>query len=211
MAKEFQQIDEFWSGISRAHPALPKPVRPTRPSWKPPDPYELKTNFDGAIFDDLFAAARRAVIFIHELGIHSSNFEDDLEVSINALRHNNLLHSAVGHIVQDMLSYANSLQSFSFSQIFRQEVPVGKEDVAAKEDVGARGEKLGAIDEGRIKPLTTKLINELVMVDLAFVFVQHYASISTAFLSINPKIHSELPPTAPRTQVHPQHHDPMLI
>lgn len=120
---------------------------PTRPSWKPPDPYELKTNFDGAIFDDLSAAgmgvvvrnsqgeilaalsgkipipssvlmvetlaARRAVLFIHELGMHSSSFENDLEVSINALRHNNLLHSAVGHIVQDTWSYANSLQSFS--------------------------------------------------------------------------------------------------
>ena len=57
--------------------------------------------------------ARRAVLFIRELGIHSSNFEDDLEVSINALRHNNLLHFAVGHIVQDTLSYANSLQCFS--------------------------------------------------------------------------------------------------
>lgn len=42
--------------FQRAHPALPKPVRPTRPSWKPPDPHELKTNFDGAIFDDLSAA-----------------------------------------------------------------------------------------------------------------------------------------------------------
>ena len=31
------------------------------------------------------------------------------------------------------------------------------------------------------------------------------------FLSINPKTHGELLPTAPRTQVHPQHHDPTLM
>lgn len=32
-------------------------------------------------------AARRAVLFIHELGFNSSSFECDSEVSINALRH----------------------------------------------------------------------------------------------------------------------------
>nr|POE87091.1 hypothetical protein CFP56_53978 [Quercus suber] len=67
----------------------------------------------------------------------------------------------------------------------------------AEEDVGATGgEKLDAINEGRVKPLTTKLINELVVVDLAFVFVQHDAPISATFLSINPKTHVELLPTA---------------
>ena len=89
---------------------------------------------------------------------------------------------------------------------------MGKEDAAMEEDMGtAGGEKLNAIDEGRVKPLTAKLIDELVVVDLASIFVQHYAPISIAFLSINPKTHGELLPTAPRTQVHPQHHDPTLI
>ena len=79
-----------------------------------------------------------------------------------------------------------------------------KEDTVVEEDVrNAGGEKLNAIDEGRVKPLITKLINELVVVDLASVFAQHYAPISVAFLSINPKTHGELLPTAPRTQVHP--------
>nr|POF00237.1 hypothetical protein CFP56_37746 [Quercus suber] len=65
------------------------------------------------------------------------------------------------------------------------------------------GEKLDANNEGRVKPLIAKLIDELVVVDLASVFVQHHAPISVAFLSINPKSHNELLPTAPRTQVHP--------
>ena len=45
--------------------------------------------------------------------------------------------------------------------------------------------------------MMAKLINELDVVDLASAFVQHYAPISAAFLSINPKIHGELLPTAP--------------
>ena len=74
---------------------------------------------------------------------------------------------------------------------------MGKEDAVVEEAVGtAEGEKLDAIDEGRVKPLTAKLIDELVIVDLASVFVQHYASISTTFLFINPKTHNKLLPTA---------------
>ena len=59
--------------------------------------------------------------------------------------------------------------------------------------------------------MMAKLIDELVIVNLASTFVQHYASISTAFLSINPKTCGELLPMALRTQVHPQHHDPTLM
>ena len=59
--------------------------------------------------------------------------------------------------------------------------------------------------------MMAKLIDELVIVDLASTFVQHYASISTAFLSINPKTCGELLPMALRSQVHPQHHDPTLM
>ena len=47
--------------------------------------------------------------------------------------------------------------------------------------------------------MMAKLVDELVIVDLAFAFVQHYAPISAAFLSINPKTHDELLPIAPRT------------
>lgn len=45
------------------------------------------------------------------------------EILINTLRHNKLIHSSFGHLVQenqDTLSYANSLPSFSFSHIFWQ-------------------------------------------------------------------------------------------
>ena len=59
--------------------------------------------------------------------------------------------------------------------------------------------------------MMAKLIDELVIVDLASIFVQHYAPISATFLSINPKTHDELLPTAPQIQVHPQHHDSTLI
>ena len=63
---------------------------------------------------------------------------------------------------------------------------MGKEDVAVGEAMGITGgEKLDAIDEGRVKPLIAKLIDELVIVDLASVFVQHYAPISVTFLSIS--------------------------
>ena len=77
---------------------------------------------------------------------------------------------------------------------------MGKEDTATEEDVGtAGGEKLDAIDEGRIKPLTAKLIDELVIVDLASVFVQHYAPIFAAFY---PSI------LRPITSCYPQPHEP---
>lgn len=49
-------------------------------------------------------AARGTVLFIHELGFHSSNFEGDSEVSINALRHKILLHSPISHLVEDTVS-----------------------------------------------------------------------------------------------------------
>ena len=87
---------------------------------------------------------------------------------------------------------------------------MGKEDAAAEEDVGAtRDEKLSAIDEGRVKPLTTKLINELVVVDLAFVFAQHYAPISAAFSihqSQDPRRATTHSPTNPGPPTTPQPH-----
>lgn len=65
-------------------------------------------------------ASRQAVLFILELGFHSSSFEGDPEVSINALQHNNILHSAFGLLVKDTSSYVNSYgSSFSFSHTYR--------------------------------------------------------------------------------------------
>lgn len=65
-------------------------------------------------------AARRAILFIKELDLHSSIFEGDSAISINALRSNNLPQSSFGHIVKDILSSVSSLQSFSFSYTLRQ-------------------------------------------------------------------------------------------
>ena len=41
------------------------------------------------------------IVIIHELGFHSSSFEGDLELAINALHHSNLMHSSIGHLVND--------------------------------------------------------------------------------------------------------------
>ena len=61
---------------------------------------------------------------------------------------------------------------------------MGKEDVAAKEDVGAAGgETLDAIDERRVEPLIAKLIDELVIVDLASFFGQNFPWIHYLFFS----------------------------
>ena len=64
--------------------------------------------------------ARRAVLFVLELGFRSSSFGGDSAISIMALRQNNLLQSSFGHIIIDTLSYASLLQNFSFSHTFRQ-------------------------------------------------------------------------------------------
>ena len=65
-------------------------------------------------------AARRVVQFVHEVGISNSIFEGDSKISINALRKGQLLHSSFGHIIRDILFSTNSLQSFSFSHIYKQ-------------------------------------------------------------------------------------------
>ena len=128
--------------------------QPKNPVWKPPDPRQVKTNFDGAIFEDLLEAgirviirnskgevlaalskriptpssvvilesfaARRAVQFIHEIGLRSSIFNGDSTTSISALRGRTLLHSSSSHLIKDILSLASSSQSFSFSHTHRQ-------------------------------------------------------------------------------------------
>ena len=54
-------------------------------------------------------------------------------------------------------------------------VPVGKEDATTEKHVGtSRGETLNAVNEGWVKPLTAKPINELVVVDLATFLGRHF-------------------------------------
>ena len=53
-----QYLQEF----QRARQCPTKKVRPRRPQWKPPDAGYIKTNFDGAIFEDLHAAGIGVVI-----------------------------------------------------------------------------------------------------------------------------------------------------
>ena len=65
-------------------------------------------------------AARRAVLFARECGIQQSSFKGDSEFVINSLRHGELLHSSIGYLLKDTMSYASSLQSFSFSHVSRQ-------------------------------------------------------------------------------------------
>ena len=125
--------------------------QPKKPVWKPPSPRQVKTNFDGAIFEDLQEAgigviirnskgevlaalskriptpssavilesfaARRAVQFIHEIGLRSSIFKGDSTTSISALRGRTFLHSSSGHLIKDILSSTSSLQSFSLSYL----------------------------------------------------------------------------------------------
>lgn len=65
-------------------------------------------------------AARRAVTFCIEMGFQSSIFEGDSKLVIKSLRGKRLVNSQDGNIIQDILSYANSLQSFSFSHVSQQ-------------------------------------------------------------------------------------------
>ena len=125
--------------------------QPKKPVWKPLNPRQVKTNFDGPIFEDLLEAgigviirnskgevlaalskriptpssvvilesfaARRAVQFIHEIGLRSSIFKGDSTTSISALRGRTFLHSSSGHLIKDILSLTSSLQSFSLSYL----------------------------------------------------------------------------------------------
>ncbi|XP_075667271.1 uncharacterized protein LOC142636863 [Castanea sativa] len=64
--------------------------------------------------------ARCAALFVRELRLRNVVFEGDLESSIHAISNRLLLHSPCGHIIQDILLFAISLQSFSFSHVCRQ-------------------------------------------------------------------------------------------
>lgn len=51
----------------------------------------------------------RAIYLICETSFHQFSFEGDLEIVMNSLRHGDIFHSSVGHLIKDTLSYASSL------------------------------------------------------------------------------------------------------
>ena len=65
-------------------------------------------------------AARRAVLFVQELGLRNVVFEGDSESSVQAIRNRLFCHSSCGHIIHDILLFAHSFPSFSFSHVCRQ-------------------------------------------------------------------------------------------
>ena len=65
-------------------------------------------------------AARRAVLFARDFGLHHVVFEGDSKSSIHAISNRLLLHSSCGHIIHDILLFSCSFQSFSFSHMCRQ-------------------------------------------------------------------------------------------
>ena len=54
-------------------------------------------------------ATRRAVKFSIETGFCHAIFEGDSEVIIKSIQGNSMLNSLDGHLIKDILSYANSL------------------------------------------------------------------------------------------------------
>ena len=64
--------------------------------------------------------ARRAVSFTLESGFANCTFEGDFELVVKSLHGKGMENSQRGHIIKDILSYVNSLQSFSFPHVVRQ-------------------------------------------------------------------------------------------
>ena len=62
-------------------------------------------------------ATRRAVLFVQELGLRNVVFEGDSTSSIQAISNRLFTHSSCGHIINDILLFVNSFQSFSFSHV----------------------------------------------------------------------------------------------
>ena len=65
-------------------------------------------------------AARRAVLFVTEIGLQQCHFEGDSEIGIKALQNGDMLSSSFGYLLRDTLIHVTSLRSFSFSHIVRQ-------------------------------------------------------------------------------------------
>ena len=70
------------------------------------------------------SAARRAVIFVKEIGLQDSHFEGDSELVIKELQRDGLQFSSIGHLARDTLSHVSSLRSFPFTHVVRQCIAV---------------------------------------------------------------------------------------
>ena len=66
-------------------------------------------------------AARRAIQFILELGIHNFVFKGDSEIVVKALNKSNASPPSIGHLIKDFQSIVGSLVSHPFSHIRRQD------------------------------------------------------------------------------------------
>ena len=135
--------------------AKPKSKKlPRKVIWKPPDASLLKTNFDGAVFEDLGVvgtgavvrdssgevlaalsesiplpssivaletiAARRAVLFVRELGFSGTILEGNSKEAISTIKKQSFQHPVVGHLVKDIVSSVSMFQYYSFSHTRRQ-------------------------------------------------------------------------------------------
>ena len=65
-------------------------------------------------------AARRAIQFVLELGIHNFVFKGDYEIVVTALNKSNASPPSIGHLVKDIQSIASLFVSHSFSHIRKQ-------------------------------------------------------------------------------------------
>ncbi|XP_075674727.1 uncharacterized protein LOC142643889 [Castanea sativa] len=65
-------------------------------------------------------AARRAMIFMEELGLRQAIFEGDSEIVVKALLGDCLDWSSIWHIVKDCKSLMGSFQTCSFSHVRQQ-------------------------------------------------------------------------------------------
>ena len=62
-------------------------------------------------------AARRAMIFMEELGLRRAIFEGDSEIFVKALLGDYPERSSIGHIVKDCKSLMGFFQTCSFSHV----------------------------------------------------------------------------------------------
>ena len=65
-------------------------------------------------------AARRAAIFVSELGFKNAWFEGDAEGVVRSLRDGDSSNAFVGHLVKDFISIGGLFQTYSISHIRRQ-------------------------------------------------------------------------------------------
>ena len=62
LEKIFNQVCHLLHEFQQAQINPPNLVRPTQPTWKPPDPSTHKANFDGAMFADSHEAGIEVIV-----------------------------------------------------------------------------------------------------------------------------------------------------